>query len=589
LNIAVATPNDLACLLQAATGHLEAGEVDAALAAASDACHMAPNAPQAHYSYGQAWLAGNNPARAEEAFATALQLAPKWVDAWIDYGLAKYRQGRIEDAKTAMRQALLDEPGHPAASSNLAAFMRISGETAGAEQLLRTLIAREPGNFGARLNLAADLLQEERAAEALALLEEAEAPTDNIPASRHWLLEKSLALLQLGRWDEGHKALNALTALGALPNALVPLIYWRLLLLALGQGDVPRARLNAERMETWLGAMGPDAVPEHRIMGHYDLAKFWSGLNEHRRAFSHWTQGHVLLKPSQPFLRERHASFIDANIAHFDRARFADGPRAANADPTPIFIVGMPRSGTTLCEQILAAHRNVHGAGERGALVEAFKVLGGSADDPAAVSRIAALDGPNLSAAASSYLAELHALAPDKGRIIDKMPGNYRYLGLAGLMLPGAKIIHCVRDPRDIGLSIFTFRFHGSHPYAHDLADLGWTIAQQERLMDHWRGALPNPILTVKLSDWVESFDKTLERVLTHLGLPSDPNCARFHESESRVRTVSRAQVRQPVNSHGLGRWHRYADDLAPLISELDRAGSLDDWAEIPKAAELAS
>ena len=223
------------------------------------------------------------------------------------------------------------------------------------------------------------------------------------------------------------------------------------------------------------------------------------------------------------------------------------------------------------------------------ALPDSFRALGGGAVDPEAVARIAALNGPELSAAAERYLAELHALAPEKGRIVDKLPGNYRYLGLVGLMLPGAKIIHCVRDPRDIGLSIFTFRFHGSHPYAHDLADLGWTIAQQERLMDHWRAALPNLILTVKLSDWVENFDATLERVLTHLGLPADPNCARFHEGESRIRTVSRAQVRQPVNALGLGRWHRYADDLVPLIAELDRAGRLDDWAEAPKAVELAS
>ena len=122
-------------------------------------------------------------------------------------------------------------------------------------------------------------------------------------------------------------------------------------------------------------------------------------------------------------------------------------------------------------------------------------------------------------------------------------------------MLPGARIIHCARDPRDIGLSIFTFRFHGAHGYAHDLADLGWYIGQHDRLMAHWKAALPNPILTVRLSDWVADFDGTLSRVLAHLELPPDANCARFYECESRVRTVSRAQVRQPVNARGLGRW----------------------------------
>ena len=241
----------------------------------------------------------------------------------------------------------------------------------------------------------------------------------------------------------------------------------------------------------------------------------------------------------------------------------------------------MPRSGTTLCEQILAAHRDVHGAGERSALPQAFAALGGG-DDAGAVARIAALDADALDAAAAQYLAELHALAPDKARIVDKLPGNFIYLGLVGLMLPGAKIIYCARDPRDIGLSIFTFRFHGAHAYAHDLADLGWNIGEHDRLMAHWRAALPNPILTVKLSDWVEDFDGTLRaRARLTSTCRHDPNCARFYEGDSRVRTVSYAQVRQPVNARGLGRWKAYAAELAPLITELERAGSLEGWREV--------
>ena len=261
--------------------------------------------------------------------------------------------------------------------------------------------------------------------------------------------------------------------------------------------------------------MGPDAVPEHQIMAHYDLAKFWSGQKAHSRAFAHWQAGHALLGRSQPFSRDQHLGFVDANMAAFDEARFGHGPRARNRDTSPVFIVGMPRSGTTLCEQILAAHAQVHGAGERMALPRTFTALGGG--DPgtaAAVRNVAALGAAALDEAASRYLAELHALAPDKTRIVDKLPGNFHYLGLVALMLPGAKIIYCARDPRDIGLSIFTFRFHGVHAYAHDLADLGWYIGQHDRLMAHWKAVLPNPILTVKLSDWVDDFDGTLARVL---------------------------------------------------------------------------
>ena len=577
-----ATPADLASAmahLGRFTGLLAQGDHRAALQAASDACHAALDLPEAHYAYGQAWLALDQPGRAEPAFAAAVRLAPNWPDAWVNLGLARYRQGAIEDAKTAMRRALRDAPGHPAATANLGAFMRITGEADAGELLLRENLAAAPGNAGARLNLVAELLQDDRSADALALLDSAPALPSDAAALRHWHLQRTLALLRLNRIDEARAALDALAASGPVPPELAPLWHWRQVLLAQAEHRLAAAGREAERMARALEAMGPNAVLEHRIMGHYDLARFWSSQNEHAAAFVHWQEGHALLRRIQPFSRPAHAGYIDACIALLNRDRYETGPRAQNTDPAPVFIVGMPRSGTTLCEQILAAHPQAHGAGERGALGWAFAALGGRADNAASVQRIANLDQARLDAAAAIYLHELHALAPDKARIVDKMPGNYLYLGLAGLLLPGAKIIHCVRDPRDSGASIWTFRFHGHHGYAHDLADLGWTIAQQHRVMAHWRQALPNPVLTVALADWVEDFDATLARVLTHVDLPPDANCARFYEQDSRVRTVSRTQVRQPVNARGIGRWRPYAAQLAPLIAELEQAGVLAEWA----------
>ena len=482
--------------------------------AASEACHRAPNLPQAHYAYGQAFSALGAHDRAEQAFAHAIKLQPRWADAWVNYGAALYRQGRMEDAKTAMNKALAADPSHRAAAANLGAFMRISGESEGGEKLLRALVARDPDDFGARLNLAADLLQEERAREALDLLLEV-APPANPDVARVWRLQQSLALLQLNHPAQARASLDALAALGPVPAALAPLLHWRLLLLALAEQDFARAKKQAEAMEAALPLMGPDATPEHAIMARYDLAKFWSMRNAPDRAMAQWREGHRLLKQFQPFSREAHRAFVDASIAAFSRTRLHEGARARNDDAAPVFVVGMPRSGTTLVEQILSAHAQVHGAGERVALGQAFHALGGAADDARSPGRIAGLAAEKLDAAANAYLAELRALAPGANKIVDKMPGDFLYLGLVALLFPRAKIIHCRRDPRDIGLSIFTFRFHGSHGYAHDLADLGWYIGEHERLMAHWKAALPNPILEVKLSDWVEDFDGTLARVLT--------------------------------------------------------------------------
>jgi tetratricopeptide (TPR) repeat protein len=537
---------------------------------------MTPDAPVTHYAVGEICTAMGDNAGAVSAYADALRLAPGWADAWVNLGLARYRQGAMGAAKQAMREALRVAPSHAAATANLGAFLRLGGEPEQSEALLRETLARTPEAFGARLNLVADLLQRSRGVEALALLESAPVLPEELPALREWHLTRVLVLLQLGRAAAARAALGEFTAIGPPPPELAPLFHWRRVLLAQLERDEPGAREAAHEMALAIETMGPSAVPEHRIMAHYDLAQFWSSRGDRPATFSHWQQAHRLLRLSQPFSRAAFAEFIKATMATFDAARLTNGPRAQNAGAAPVFIVGMPRSGTTLCEQILAAHHDVHGAGERLALVQAFARLGGNGPD--AVARVAALDASVLDEEARKYLADLHALAPTKARIVDKMPGNELYLGLVALMLPGARIIHCVRDPRDIGLSIWTFRFHGDHPYAHDLADLGWTIVQRALLMNHWRAVLPNPILTVALHDWVRDFDGTVARVLAHLDLPPDAACARFYESDREVRTVSRAQVRQPIHARGLGRWRAYEAELAPLIAELEAAGMLAEW-----------
>lgn len=262
------------------------GDAQTALEAARDACLAEPNWAEAHYAYGQAWTAVGRPERAEQAFAMALKLRPDLVDAWINLGLARYSQGAIEDAKQCMVNALQKNPGHPAATSNLAALLRITGGYEAAEKLLREALARNPRDAGARLNLVADALQEEQPAKALALLNEVEPPQDDPPAARFWHLQRALAVTLLGRPDLGRAALAEFDALGPAPAELTPLRQWREVLIALAEGRRGEARAAAEAMDPALAAMGPAPVLEHRIMAHYDLAKFWSREGEDARAFA---------------------------------------------------------------------------------------------------------------------------------------------------------------------------------------------------------------------------------------------------------------------------------------------------------------
>jgi tetratricopeptide (TPR) repeat protein len=564
-------PEDPAPAINLATALLAVGDAAGAERAARKATLRAPERPDAHYTLGLVHLAGRQLQQAGEDFAAAVRRAPRFADAWVNLGLVRYRLGNVTGAKAAMQAAVSAAPAHRAAVGNLGALMRLTGESEAAEQLLTDLLRRDPDAAEARVNLAAQLLHEDRTAEALAWLEG--PPPTEVRLRQHWQLQQALALLQLGRSADARTLLDAI---GEVSAAARPLLLWRRVLLALAEGQPEQAIGLADDLEAAV-ATADEALPEHRIIACFDLAKFWSQSGSPARAFQCWQHGHDLLRRIQPFSRAAFSAVVDATIARFHRARLQDGPRASNSDPAAVFIVGLPRSGTTLCEQILAAHPAVFGAGERAALGETCTALGGSSENPDAIARIVALDAASLDAAASAYLAQLHALAPAAERVVDKMPGNFRHLGLVALMLPRARIIHCERDPRDIGLSIFTFRFYGAHPYAHDLSDLGWYIGQQRRLMAHWRAVLPNPTLTVRLRDWVEDFPGTLRRVLDFLGLPYDPACERFYEQDRTVRTVSRAQIREKVNARGLGRWHAYAEQLGPLLAALQAAGVAPD------------
>jgi len=383
----------LTSFLQSAEDLLEAGDAPAALRAASAACHAAPDLAETHYVYGQAWLALGDPARAEQAFAAAIQRAPRSPDAWVFYGVARYRQGAVAEAIRAMREALAHDPAHAAARSNLGAFMRLVGNAEGAEAVLKEALEHDPGNIGARLNHVADLLHEDQAEAALALLEAAGPPLENLDAHRHWRLQIAGILLLLDRADEAARHLDELAALGPIPAALAPLWHVRQTALALAGRDPEAALAAATRMEASLDEAGPAADPEQQIVARVQLAHFWSRRRDTARAFGFWRDAHARMKPFQPFSREDHLAYMDAVMECFSSARFAAGPRASNSDAAPVFIVGMPRSGTTLCEQIIGAHGQAFPAGERSALHDVARAMGGGTG-PDAVRRMPCAGSP---------------------------------------------------------------------------------------------------------------------------------------------------------------------------------------------------
>jgi hypothetical protein len=235
----------------------------------------------------------------------------------------------------------------------------------------------------------------------------------------------------------------------------------------------------------------------------------------------------------------------------------------------PIFIVGMPRSGTTLVEQIISAHPQVHGAGEIPLLANWLASSRGrdEAPYPDWARTMTSGDCANIG---QIYLNALPAIAPPERRITDKWVDNFEHLGLIHVCLPNAVIIHCQRDPRDTCLSCFGIRFVAGQQYSYDLAELGRYWRAYDRLMDHWRAVLPpGRMLEVPYEAVVGDVEGWARRLIAHCGLEWDDACLRFHESRRQVRSASFAQVRRPIYAASVGRWRPFAGHLGPLLETL--------------------
>lgn len=324
-------------------------------------------------------------------------------------------------------------------------------------------------------------------------------------------------------------------------------------------------------------AAAASITKQERMFLDFGLGKAYADIGDHRRSFQHFLAGNAA---------ERSMMKYDEGetLLQFDRlektftteliARKADPVRAPSS--RPIFIVGMPRSGSTLVEQILSSHPAVEGVGEVGAFVDAtIDVLAGS-QDPGIKGApypdfVPALDGPTLRSIGENYIARINALAgSDRPRTADKMLNNFLNCGLIHLALPNAVILHTARNPIDTCTSIFSLRFEDKLGFAYDLAELGRYHKRYQRLMAHWHRVLPlGRILDVQYEDVVGDLEGQARRIVAHCGLPWDDRCLAFHKNERAVRTASVAQVRQPIYKSSVSRWRAYEEFLGPLLKEL--------------------
>lgn len=322
-----------------------------------------------------------------------------------------------------------------------------------------------------------------------------------------------------------------------------------------------------EKMEPHL----PDMTEQDQMNFHFALGKYYEDLKDYKTGIEHYLKANQLKKATLNYSVDTAEKMMDGMSKVFSiGGDWVERTEVGCQSDVPIFILGMPRSGTTLVEQILASHPKVCGAGE---LKLTNKVMSGLTINnkeifPPDPKESAAFE-KDIRERGEAYVREIRQFDPNAPHITDKMPQNFRHLGLIHLILPKAKIIHCRRNPVDTCLSNFRILFGEKMEYTYDLEEVGRYYVAYSKLTEHWKKALPDRFLDVHYEDVVGDIETQAKRLISHCGLEWDDACLDFHKTKRNVHTASTTQVRQPIYNSSVGRYERYGDLLKPLLKVL--------------------
>lgn len=488
-----------------------------------------------------------------------LRLAPRDAPAWHNYGKALAGAGHLDAAVSAFEQAIALDPDQAKTYEVYAKAMVEAGDEERAEAVWRRGLEKFPGLESMYVGLADLQFARSKVREALATYQRGVAA---LPESADLHMGVGTLLDDLGDKPGAEAAFRR--ALQLRPDWAVPV-----------EGLLTLLRKSAREEDLALARriLADPARPptDHANVG-YGLGKALDARGDHDGAFEAWNQANAARRRQiGRFDRESMVKRVDRYIAQFTRA-FIEARQGWGSDSRrPVFVLGMPRSGTTLVEQIIAAHPDAHGYGELTELGRLTKRLPQRAGTlqrwPEAV---AALSRPLIKWGADEYLASLQARHPTSAaRVVDKAPNNFSHIGLIALLFPKATIVWCRRDPRDICVSIYGENFGLSQKHATDLADIGFFYRQHMRLMRHWLEVAGGQIYQCSYEALVAEPEAQSRKLIEAVGLPWDDRCLRFHEADRPVLTPSRWQVRSPMYSDARGRWKRYERHLGPLIEAL--------------------
>jgi tetratricopeptide (TPR) repeat protein len=491
---------------------LEVGNIPDAIAALQWAVSSNPRYADAHFRLGIALEKQGDIRKAIVAYDRATQLLPSLTEAWFRAGALVYTMGHQDEAIGCFRRAAATGGKTRFGRLGNARALLIEDRNLEAEQVLRQTLARDPQN-----------------------------------AMAHDLLGNLLS--EFGRFDEARACFERAIAIAPL--------------LAGSYYDLVRCRPITgdddgllQRMEATLGTPGLDAAQRHRL--HLAIGKAADDLGDYALAMQHFDFADAVRRESAWFDSAAFSIEVDRLIARCSPEWIGRAPELGSRDATPVLIIGMPRSGTTLVEQIVSMHPEVAGGGElnfwneRGAEWHRSGVTGN--------------ERLFLAKVAADYLGVLRAIAPKAARVTDKMPFNFLWAGLIHLAFPRATIIHCRRAAIDTALSIHQTHFHTGFAFPTGGDELVAYFRNYQRLTDHWRGVLPaDRFIEVDYEELTREPEPIIRRIIAACGLPWNDACLRPESNPRAVKTPSKWQTRQPIYRTSVARWRRYEPWLGPL------------------------
>lgn len=613
-------PGEVDCLWLLGAALLDQGKIEESVATLERALTHAPESVEPRVDLSRALRRAGRAREARAAVRQVLESSPQHHRAWLAYGDVLVDLGQYEDARVAFERARLTDPERAGIEAATAALLK--DDRRRSEELFRAILRRDASHVGALCGLAALSLAADVPRDAERLLRHALRQSEHLPLAYRGLAP---TLLGLGRLTEAEAATRYLAriepqspqtwvstagvATRLMRQEEAVAAYRRALELRPAEAGL---KMSIGHLQKTLGlrtesetsykealALDPGRAegywsladlknyvfsdaeiaamqqlvasdprgPSNEAQLHFALGKAFEQRERYAEAFRHYARGATLRRREAPFDIGQFERRSAAIRAFFDAAFFAARGGGGHPSRAPIFIVGLPRSGSTLVEQILASHPAVEGTMELPNILNIVQEFDDMAPGRSGYPQtVASVPRERLAGLGRRYLEQTAPLLRlERSRFTDKLPNNFSHVGLIHAILPHATVIDVRRHPLDACFSTFKQYFAQGQNFSYDLEDLGRYYRCYLALMDHWDAVLPGKVLHVRYEELVRAPEAGIRRLLEHCGLDFEPACLNFHETQRAVRTPSAEQVRQPIYTSAIGHWRHFEQELEPL------------------------